>query len=363
MLNIPTLWMVFVVNFLALGLIWAYVARSYPKFDAARFWASSSFLAAAGAALATLHFYFSETLLPLLAGGTVLIFAAWLATMGIRRFHNEPVRWRDAVLCTGLSFALLAFFIFGYESTALRIFVYSVAEMVPFALSLKLLLSSRNGGNSPGARLAGTVAIVIISLYVLRAIGYVAHLGGDFSTIRPNPLQSVLMLGLMFLSMSWNFGFLLMAIDRLRNEVADLALLDDLTGGRQPPASAATAGRGMRQVRAQRRSFRAAGDRSRRLQGHQRHFWPCRGRCLPAAFHADGADPVAAGRHAGANRRRRVLCGAAGLDLARRRDDRPPHRRHLPRGRQAMRRRRYPDLGFRSGLRNGPARWAHSPTG
>ena len=38
MLNIPTLWMVFVVNFLALGLIWAYVARSYPKFEAARFW-------------------------------------------------------------------------------------------------------------------------------------------------------------------------------------------------------------------------------------------------------------------------------------------------------------------------------------
>ena len=35
---------------------------------------------------------------------------------------------------------------------------------------------------------------------------------------------------LMFLSMAWNFGFLLMAMDRLRNEVADLALLDDLTG-------------------------------------------------------------------------------------------------------------------------------------
>jgi len=35
---------------------------------------------------------------------------------------------------------------------------------------------------------------------------------------------------LMFLSMSLNFGFLLMAMDRLRNEVADLALLDDLTG-------------------------------------------------------------------------------------------------------------------------------------
>jgi len=51
MLNIPTLWMVFVANYLALGLIWAYVARSYPKFEAARFWAAASFFGAAGAAL------------------------------------------------------------------------------------------------------------------------------------------------------------------------------------------------------------------------------------------------------------------------------------------------------------------------
>jgi diguanylate cyclase (GGDEF)-like protein len=43
-------------------------------------------------------------------------------------------------------------------------------------------------------------------------------------------VQWVMLLALMFLSMTFNFGFLLMAIDRLRNEVADLALLDDLTG-------------------------------------------------------------------------------------------------------------------------------------
>ena len=39
MLSVPTLWTVFVINFLALGLIWAYVMRSYPTFEAARFWA------------------------------------------------------------------------------------------------------------------------------------------------------------------------------------------------------------------------------------------------------------------------------------------------------------------------------------
>ena len=46
MLSVPTLWTVFVINFLALGLIWAYVMRSYPKFEAARFWTGSAFAAA-----------------------------------------------------------------------------------------------------------------------------------------------------------------------------------------------------------------------------------------------------------------------------------------------------------------------------
>ncbi len=44
MLSVPTLWTVFVINFLALGLIWAYVVRSYPAFEAARFWTGSAFV-------------------------------------------------------------------------------------------------------------------------------------------------------------------------------------------------------------------------------------------------------------------------------------------------------------------------------
>lgn len=230
MLNIPTLWMVFVANYLALGLIWAYVARSYPKFEAARFWAAASFFGATGAALATLHVFFLETLLPLLAGGTVMIFAGCLATSGIKRFYGQPTSWRDSILITGLSAATMLFFIYGYPDAGMRILTYSVGQMLPFALSLKLLLSSDQGRKSPGARLAGIVTVAIVAIYAARAIGYFAHLGGEFSTIRSNPQQSVIMLVLMFLSLAWNFGFLLMAIDRLRDEVADLALLDDLTG-------------------------------------------------------------------------------------------------------------------------------------
>jgi diguanylate cyclase (GGDEF)-like protein len=229
MLSVPTLWTVFVINFLALGLIWAYVMRSYPKFEAARFWTGSAFAAAGGAALAMLR-VFVDSLVPLLAGGTVLIFAACLAAMGIKRFYDQPVSWRGTALITGLSFAGLTFFIVGYDNATMRISIYSLGQSLPLALTLKLLLSRQNGRVNPGARLAGIVAVLIIAISVLRAAGRLLHFGGEVSFIQFSPLQSALILLLVFLSMAWNFGFLLMAIDRLRNEVADLALLDDLTG-------------------------------------------------------------------------------------------------------------------------------------
>jgi diguanylate cyclase (GGDEF)-like protein len=228
MLSVPTLWTVFVINFLALGLIWAYIMRSYPTFEAARFWTGSAFCAAAGAALAMLRVVAVDSLIPLLAGGTALIFAACLGAMGINRFYDRKVHWRDAVLITGLSFAGLTFFIVGHDSVTMRVFVYSIGQSIPLALTLKLLLSRHNGCVNPGARLAAVVAIVIIAIYGVRLAG--GLLGGDVSFVRFSPLQSVLILALVFLSMAWNFGLLLMAMDRLRNEVADLALLDDLTG-------------------------------------------------------------------------------------------------------------------------------------
>ncbi len=230
MLSVPTLWTVFVINFLALGLIWAYVMRSYPSFDAARFWTASTFTAAAGAALAMLRVVATELLVPLLAAGTVMVFAACLATMGIRKFFDRPVNWRDTLVITGLTFAGLTMFIFGYDSATMRISIYSIAQSVPLLMGLKLLLTPHEGRINPGARLAGIVAILITAIYGLRLAGGLVNFGGEFSFVQFNQVQSAMILVLVFLSMALNFGFLLMAMDRLRNEVADLALLDDLTG-------------------------------------------------------------------------------------------------------------------------------------
>src|SRR5450759_5668586 len=94
MLSVPTLWTVFVINFLALGLIWAYVTNSYPTFEASQFWTGAAFAVAGGAALAMMRLVAADSLVPLFAGGTVLIFAACLAAMGVKRFYDRPVSWR-----------------------------------------------------------------------------------------------------------------------------------------------------------------------------------------------------------------------------------------------------------------------------
>jgi diguanylate cyclase (GGDEF)-like protein len=229
MLNVPTLWTAFVVNFLALGLIWAFVMRSYPSFEAARFWTASAFAAAAGAGIAMLLMV-TNSLIPLLVGGTIVILSGCLAAMGIERFYDSPVSWRATLLITGLSFAGIALFVFGHDSSTMRIVIYSTGQIVPLALTLNLLLSSEDGRINYGARLTGIIAMLIIAIYVLRVVAKLFLIGGDFSFVQFNTPQSIVILALVFLSMSLNFGFLVMAIDRLRNEVADLALMDDLTG-------------------------------------------------------------------------------------------------------------------------------------
>ena len=230
MLSVPTLWTVFVINFLALGLIWAYVVRCYPSFEASRFWTGSAFAAAAGAAMATLRVVFQDSLVPLLFGGTALLLAICLAAMGVRKFFDRPVSWRATLLTTGLGFAGLSFFIFVYDSMPGRMTVFTVAQVLPMAMSLKLLLSPHQGRINPGARLAGIVIIMIVAIFASRLVGALTGVDGGFSYTSFSPVQSVVILLMVFLAMALNFGFLLMAMDRLRTEVADLALLDDLTG-------------------------------------------------------------------------------------------------------------------------------------
>lgn len=234
MLSVPTLWIVFVVNFVAIGTVWVYVARSYPNHDAARFWTGGALAAALGAAVAmTRGFIDPEAkmllLIPLLIGGSILVLAVCLASMGIRRFYGVPVSWRFTFAIVAFNFFGLAYFVW-QDNMVMRILIYSTCQAVPIAMTLPLLFSRRNGAAHPGARMSGYIAILMVAVYIVRSIAALLHVGGPVSLIDFNQFQAMLILGLVFLSMMWNFGFLLMTIDRLRAEVADLALFDDLTG-------------------------------------------------------------------------------------------------------------------------------------
>ena len=229
MLNVPTLWTVFVVNFLALSLIWAYVVGSYPTLHAARFWTASAFLSAVAAAIAMGRLA-TDSLLPFVVGGTLMIFATSLGTMGVARFYNRPASWMTVWGGTGLCGAGLVLFYYVFDSPPARILIFSAGEIIPLSLTLRLLISAGYGRPNPGAQLAAIVTSLMIAIYAMRAVVQFLHSGGNFTYSHFGAFQSSLVLVMVFSAMAWNFGCLLMAIDRLRNEVADLALMDDLTG-------------------------------------------------------------------------------------------------------------------------------------
>jgi diguanylate cyclase (GGDEF)-like protein len=229
MLSISTLWLVLTVNFLVSGLAWAYVMRRYPQLAAARYWSAGFLIAAAAPEVGLFHIVLASQAL-LVVAALMTILACCLIEMGVCRFYGRPQSWRLTIVVTGLSFAGLAFFLTVRDEMPMRILVYSLGQMVPTALTLKLLLSRQDTGGGRSARIAAAITILMILTFAARSAVALLHLGGDVTMLYFNPLQAELLVLLVFLSMLWNFGFLLMAVERLRAEVARLALIDDLTG-------------------------------------------------------------------------------------------------------------------------------------
>jgi diguanylate cyclase (GGDEF)-like protein len=229
MLSVPTLWVTIIINFLAMGLVWAYVMRSYPKFAAAKFWAAASLVAALGAGITMLRGSMDPRF-PLVIGGGLLVFACGIAAMGVRRFYELDIQWRAGCMVAAASCIGLYLFLVVDDNMPMRMVAYSLGQSVSIGMTLPLLLRREQGRDNPGARLAGFIGLLVIAIHIVRCIWAIPIIGGDMTVTHFNGVQAALMLAQVFLGMAWNFGFMLMAMDRLRNEVADLALVDDLTG-------------------------------------------------------------------------------------------------------------------------------------
>jgi diguanylate cyclase (GGDEF)-like protein len=224
----PTLWVVFMTNFVAVGLVWLHVMRSYPTFAPARFWTAGALICAASAALGLLRGII-DPVVTLVVGGSCIVLSCCLFTQGIFSFYGKRTTWHLPVIATGIAVVGLAYFLLVDESMAIRIVIYSLAQAIPIAMGLPLVLS-HHARRNPGARMAGTVMILMLVIYGIRSVAAIIGVGGELSIVNYNEIQAALVLALVFLAMTWNFGLLLMAIDRLRAEVENLALRDDLTG-------------------------------------------------------------------------------------------------------------------------------------
>jgi diguanylate cyclase (GGDEF)-like protein len=230
MLSVGTLFTVFTVNFLALGMVWGYVMTSYPNLNAARYWTAAAFVAAVGTSVSVLRGTDVDRLFPIVLGGGLLLTSTSLATMGMNRFYGKPAQWQAQLAIVGSSMAALALFTLWRDDMAMRVVIYSVGQSISVAMSVPMMFSRKDGGGNAGALLAGCLAIALVVAHALRSLAALFQIGGGMTFAEFNNFQAIMVLVLIFFAMSWNFGFLLMAIDRLRGEVAELALVDDLTG-------------------------------------------------------------------------------------------------------------------------------------
>lgn len=228
-LSISTIYIVVIANFFAIGSVWLYFSHSYRNLTSARYWAASALCASAGGAFSLFRGTgdFGATLL---VGNGLLIFSSGLVWMGVRRFYDRPIPWRASVVVTLVHVGLLAVFTLLHDDIRIRIAVYSLGHCIPMLLALRDLRVRSDRRPSPGANLAAAMILLTVLFHAVRSIAAVTQIDGQISMIGLNTFQALCILLTVFTGMMLNFGFVLMAVDRLRDEVAHLAMIDDLTG-------------------------------------------------------------------------------------------------------------------------------------
>jgi diguanylate cyclase (GGDEF)-like protein len=223
-LDFPTLYVVILLNSLTLTVIWGAIAYAYRGFPAARHWLAANILTTIGGGLlATQGEAFD---FPLAAAGNGLVVLGFgLVWTGVRRFHGRSGGWAISILATACAVAALAAFGTSSES---RNVIYATAQIVLVALAAFHLLFREE--RSLGTWVAASAMIVGILGQATEAVTNLMRIGGALSTDGYYRFAAVYLLAIIFAAVVWNSGFVLMSIDRLRSELATLAVLDELTG-------------------------------------------------------------------------------------------------------------------------------------
>lgn len=220
-LDFFTLYLVILLNSVMLCVVWAAFSYVHRNIRGARSWLSACLLTTVGGVLLS----FEQSRALTIAGNAFVVFGFCMLWTGVRRFYGLPPPWRASAFILSAGIVLMAF---AGNDRASQNVSYALAQLVPMLLALTALLS--RGRQSLGSIVAAFAIAVAIAGQGTEAVLNVMRLTGHLSTDGYYGVAAYLLVAVIFGASLWNLGFLLMAIDRLHAELAELAMFDELTG-------------------------------------------------------------------------------------------------------------------------------------
>jgi diguanylate cyclase (GGDEF)-like protein len=223
-LDFLTLYIVILLNSMTVVIIWGAIAYRYRTFTTARIWLLGCVLTTVGGGVLALQGN-EGSYVPAVVGNGFVIFGFCLFWTGIRHFYGVPGGLRASAAITAMSLiALLPLF----DSVQGRNLVYATGQSVPLVLASWYLLREKR--RELGAMIAAFAMIVGVVGHALESGLNIGLMAGRVDATLYTAIESYVLLCVIFSGVVWNFGFAVMSIDRLREELSDLAHKDDLTG-------------------------------------------------------------------------------------------------------------------------------------
>lgn len=223
-LDFLTLYIVIFLNSLTVCIIWTAIAFSYRKFRPARLWLLSTALMLVGGFVLSLQGN-EDAFWPAVIGNTIIIYGFCVAFVGTRYFYGEKGGWRLAMGISLASFAVMAAF---YASWQGRNIAYAVGQSVPMAMTVFYLARQKSIGL--GGQIAITAFLLGIIGHAIETTLNIAAWVGEFDQSLYFTLESYALVCVIYSGVIWNFGFIVMAMNRLHGDMAKVAETDELTG-------------------------------------------------------------------------------------------------------------------------------------
>jgi len=220
----------FVANLLGLlcALVLGVQARSVPAdIGGLRDWALAVVLMGCAAGLASLRGLAPDALTVVLAAGLQL-FGELFLIFGLLRYLGRRPHWRPALDAVCGLLVLIAWLTWGSHSYQGRIFIMSLAHIVFFSIGAWLAWRAQPAGFGRRFLAIAFVAGALIALWRLATLSiYVAEADDIFDrSLIQQVYLGAFSLGILGLSI----GFVLLANERLREELEFLATRDPMTG-------------------------------------------------------------------------------------------------------------------------------------